>query len=254
MMAVFPPFLTIMSVPVFDIIPLFQSGSGGGFNTLAILLVPFAMPLIISFTLTFGYVLLYMGRALADSSMGRSDHPRYPLWDWQTIVEGIGRWIWAGIIGVGIGGMPAWLYGQIIGHFGPVDQIILALLLGLGIGYAQMGLAIAILHDNLASAHPMAIGQAIARIGRDYLMPWLVTTMAVLFMGLAWYTILALAPNLAVAAAGLWGFWVFFIYQGMVVMHVLGWCCFRNGAALGWFRHAPRWGSWDRPGRLYTNS
>ena len=37
---VFPPFLTIMSVPVFDIVLFFQEGPRGGFNPLALLVRP----------------------------------------------------------------------------------------------------------------------------------------------------------------------------------------------------------------------
>jgi len=255
LMAVFPPFLTIMSVPVFDILVFVRGESGEGFNPLAILLVPFALPLMISFTLTFGYVLLYLGRVLTNSAMGRTDHPRYPLWDWQTIVEGVGRWVWAGIVGLGVGGLPALIYIRVVERpYDPFDWIVVGAMLAAGAGYVQIGLAASILHDNIALAHPFSIARAIGRIGSDFLRPWLAAALAIGLTMTILYSVLYLIPSIPMAVAGLWGFWVFWIYESMVVMHLLGWCCYRNGAALGWFRHTPSWGGWERPGRIYSNS
>ena len=123
----FPPFLTIMSVPVFDLLLLIRSGPRGSFNPLALLLVPFAMPLIISFSMTIGYLLLYLGMVLAESALGRDDHPRFPLWDRQTIFEGMARWLWAALVGLGIGGLPLLAYGRLRGwEFGPLDWAVAA--------------------------------------------------------------------------------------------------------------------------------
>jgi hypothetical protein len=255
LLILFPPFLTIMSVPVFDIVLFFQDGPRGGFNPLALLLVPFALPLIISFTLTGGYLLLYFARVLTDGAMGRDDHPRFPLWDRQTILEGLGRWIWAGIVGLGIGALPALLYAKLRGgEFGPVDWAVVAVLIGLAAGYVQMGLAAAILHDNLAMAHPLAIARAVRVVGRDYLVPWILTALALLVAVVLWRIVMYHAPDLTLAAIGLWGLWVLLLYEGMVITHVLGRVCFRNAIGLGWFRREPGWSSWERSGRIYSNS
>jgi len=40
----------------------------------------------------------------------------------------------------------------------------------------------------------------------------------------------------------------------MVILHVLGRTCYRNSAGLGWYRREPKWNSWERPGRIYSNS
>lgn len=254
LLAVFPPFLTIMSVPVFDIVPFVRSGPTGGFNPLAILLLPFATPLILSFTLTFGYVLLYASRVLTDGAMGRRDHPRYPVWDWQTILEGAVRWAWAAVMGLAVVGPPIVLYVKLRGEFLPADWLVVAVLVALSAGYVQMGLAAAILHDSVAQVNPLTITEGIARIGRDYVVPWLTTAAALLLAVGAAYLVLFRAPSLTAAALGLYAAWIFWLYEAMVVMHVLGWTCYRHGAGLGWFRHAPKWGSWERPGRIYSKS
>lgn len=254
LLVVLPPFLAFMSIPVFDILPLFRSAPGGGFNALAILVIPLSLPLIVSFSMLFGYILLYFGRVLVNSSMGRDDHPRYPLWDWQTILDGVIRWGWAGIVGAGLGGLPALLYYQVCGRVDWIDRIVFVELLALGAGYAQMGLAAAILHDNVATANPVTIARAIYRIGWDYIWPSLATAVAITIGYVLADHVLNRIPDLTLAAFGLWGIWIYALYAGMVVMHILGYCYYRHGASLGWFHSQPKWGSWERPGRLYQNS
>ena len=250
----FPPFLTIMSVPAFDILMFFREGPRGGFNPLALLLIPFSLPLIISFTFTGGYLLLYFARVLTEGAMGRTDHPRFPLWDRHTILEGLARWLWAGIVGLGVGALPVLLYAKLRGEFGPLDWLAVAVLIGLAAGYVQMGLAAAILHDNLALAHPLSIARAVRIIGREYLAPWLMTAFALLLAVVLWRFVMFHAPNLTVAALGLWGLWVLLLYEAMVITHLLGLICYRNAIGLGWFRREPTWSSWERSGRIYSNS
>lgn len=250
----FPPLLAFLSIPVFDIVLLFRAGEREGFNPLALLVLPIATPLMMCFTLMFGYVLLYFGRVLVASSMGRDDHPRYPVWDWQTIVDGVIRWAWAGVVGVGIGALPLLVYFQFGGGFDWLGKGICLVLFSIGAGYAQMGLAAAILHDNVAVANPVTIGRAIYRLGGEYLRPWMTTTVIVLVGEAIWVRVLYHISDLALAAVGLWFFWLYVIFGGMVVMRSLGVCYSRNGATLGWFRARPRWGDWERPGRIYQNS
>lgn len=257
LLVVFPPLLAFLSIPVFDIVLLFRSGPRGSFNPLALIILPIATPMFVTFVLFFGYALLYLGRILVASSMGREDHPRYPRWDWQTILDGVIRWGWAAIIGAGVGGLPAWVYIQIRGELNMpawADQFVVLLLLAVGLGYAQMGLAAAILHDNIASAHPLTIARAIYRIGPEYLRPWLVTSLSVFLAEMLGRFVLNDIPNLHLAALGLWFFWIFSLYASMVSMRVLGHTYYRNGLALGWFRTQPRSGYWERPGQLYQNS
>ncbi len=249
-----PPFLMIMSVPVFDVLLFFRSGPRGGFNPLALLVLPVALPLILSFMMTFGYVLLYLGRILTDAAMGRRAHPRYPLWDRFLIFEGLVRWFWAVLLGIVIAGGPLLLYAKIRGQFEPVDWAVAALLLAISVGAVQLGLAASILHDSITMVHPVTIARAISRLGPEIIQPWIITSSAIILGAAVGFFALYRPPSLAVAAISLWAAWVFWIYEAMVVMHALGWACFRNSLALGWFGREPKWGAWDRPGRIYTNS
>lgn len=254
LLAFFPPFLTFMSVPVFDIVMFFRDGPRGGFNPLALLLLPFALPLMISFTFVFGYVLLYLALVLTDGAMGRNDHPKFPIWDRHTILEGLARWAWAGIVGLGVGALPIVLYVKLRGEFGPMDWVAVSALVGLAAGYVQMGLAAAILHDNFALAHPVSIAHAVRVIGREYLAPCMLTAFALFLAVVGWRLVMYHAPGVTAAGLGLWAFWVFVLYEAMVIMHVLGRTCYRNAAGLGWYRREPKWNSWERPGRIYSNS
>ncbi len=250
----FPPLLAFMSIPVFDMVLLFRSGPRGNFNPLALLILPLALPLILSFVMISGYALLYLGRVLTASAMGENDHPRFPLWDRHTIFEGLARWAWAALFGLGVGGLPMVLYWQACGSLNWHNPIIAVPLFAMAVCYAQMGLAAAILHDNIALANPIAIARAILRIGWDYLWPCLTTVIALSTGCGAWYFVMYRMPNLTFAALGLWAFWVFVLYEAMVVMRVLGWCYYRHGASLGWFRVRPKWGAWERTGNIYKNS
>ena len=60
-------------------------------------------------------------------------------------------------------------------------------------------------------------------------------------------TIVALAGVLAIqspplSAAAYWVFWIFAVYESLVVMRVLGLFYHRHARFLGWFRDRPRWG------------
>jgi hypothetical protein len=139
-------------------------------------------------------------------------------------------------------------------ELGTVDHVVVLLLLAVGLGYAQMGLAAAILHDSVGSAHPLTIAQAIYRIGPEYLRPWGVTTVAVFVGEMLGDVVLNEITDLNLAAVGLWFFWVYGMYAAMISARVLGHTYYRNGAALGWFRAQPKWGAWESSGRLYQNS
>ncbi|RUL89223.1 hypothetical protein [Tautonia sociabilis] len=255
LLTLFPPFMTFMSVPVFDVVLLFRDGPRGGFNPLALLLLPFAMPLILCFIFTSGYIMLYLARVLTDGAMGRAGHPNFPIWDRHTILEGLARWIWAGVVGLGVGALPVLLYVKLRGEFGPLDWAAVSVLIGLAAGYVQMGLAASLLQDDLTLAHPVAIARAVRVIGREYVPAWMMTAAALFLAVMAWRFAMTHSPgNLKVAALELWGFWVLVLYEAMLIMHVLGRTIYRNAAGLGWYRREPKWSSWERPGRIYTNS
>src|SRR4051794_9689595 len=59
LMVALPPFLTIMAIPVLDLVVNFTPENA--LNPINLLIVPFTLPLVISFTLTMGYLLLFLG-------------------------------------------------------------------------------------------------------------------------------------------------------------------------------------------------
>jgi hypothetical protein len=248
----FPPFLWLMSIPVFDVIAALAPR--GEFNALALLIVPFTLPLVSSFALTLGYALLFLGQVLVASALGEDDHPGLPEWDSQHILEGLGRLVWAVLVGLVVGGLPLLLYWMNCGDVDLFDRIIFVELLALGAGYAQMALTAALLHESLLAANPITVLIAIGRIGWSYLFPCLVTGFALMSSGTALTAVLFHSPSLTVAAFGLWGFWLFLLYSAMVVMRVLGLTYYRHASALGWCRVRPRWATSTRTGRIYANS
>jgi hypothetical protein len=234
LMVFLPPFLAIMALPVFDM--MVDITPENALNPINLLIIPFSLPLVISSTLTIGYVLLFLGRIVTSSASGQEDHPRFPIWDRLEILEELARWIWAALTGLAIGGLPAMVYWE---HCGEVDWLDLALFIVLaivGISYAQMALMTSLLHDSLAAANPITVIRSIARIGEGYLAPCLVTTLAI-FLGLtAWRMVLLHSPNMGLGLVGLWACWVFTLYAAMMVVRVLGTLYYKNETRLAWFR------------------
>src|SRR4051794_38307342 len=175
----FPPCLWILSLPVFDAIAIVDPFNKGNW-ALGLLVMPIFLPLVFSFAMTFGYVLLVLGQMLVASALGEDDHPRWPEWHPAEISEGLARWFWAGLFGVALGGFPVLLYWV---HCGPIDwfdRVIFAELVFVGAGYAEMALAAALLHDTLVAANPYTVLQAIVRVGWDYVQPCVVVGMALM--------------------------------------------------------------------------
>ena len=164
-----PPFLAVMTLPVIDLFA--EISSKNALSPIVLLLLPVALPLIGSFVLVAGFVLLFYGRVLAASAFGEDDHPRWPSWDLHEIAEGLGRWLWACLMGFAIGGFPAVAYWIYCGEVDVMDRIIFVDLLGIGLAYAMMALAAAMLHENLLAANPAAVVVAIRRVGWDYVGP-----------------------------------------------------------------------------------
>lgn len=252
LLVLMPLFLWLMSVPVFDIIAAIAPK--GEFTSLALLVVPIATPLIVSFGMVLGYILLFLGHVLVASSLGEVDHPAWPAWDSMHILEGLGRLFWAALVGLVLGGVPAVVYWVNCGDIDTLDEVVLSELLAVGLGYAQMALAASLLHDRLLEANPITALRAIRRIGWGYLYPCLVSTIAVLFSGVVLDVVLFHAVSLVAAAVGMWAFWVFTLYLAMVAARILGQTYYRHAEDLGWCRGRPRWASSSRTGRIYANS
>lgn len=254
LLVVMPPLVWFLSVPVLDLIRFTWSGPRGNFNPFALVLLPFFVPLGACFALVLGYVLLVLGAVLVSSAMGEYDHPRWPVWDRFVIIEGLGRWFWALAIGLGFGGAPVVLYFNNFGADSLTDRIILAVLIVLAAGYAQMGLAAALLHDNLLAANPWTVLGSIARIGSGYIMPSMTAGIAALGTIAAFYAALFRMPSLELAAVGLWGAWLISLYLAMVACRMLGLTYDRYAPQLAWFGRRPKWEITGRVGRIYVNS
>lgn len=248
-----PPILFMLSLPVFDWIAIVDPFRRADW-ALGLLALPIFIPLLLSFSMMLGYTLLVLGQMLVASAMGEADQPRWPEWNPETITEGLGRWLWAGIFGVVVGGFPTVLYWIYCGNIDWFDRIIFFDLIILGAGFAQMGLAAALLHETLIAANPITVVLAITRIGWDYVQPSLVAGVSVMLSGGLLWMVLFRMPSIRLAAFGLWGFWVFALYSAMVSLRMLGLTYYAHSDALVWFRYRPKWATSSRSGRLYTNS
>ncbi len=104
----FPPVLWGLSLPIFDFIAYLEQTKSHW--ALGLMVLPVFLPVMFSFVMTLGYVLLFLGYMLVASAMGENDHPRWPEWHPAEISEGIARWVWALLLGVALGGLPIALY------------------------------------------------------------------------------------------------------------------------------------------------
>ena len=249
----FPPALWLLTLPIFDVIAVLQPFTKGDW-ALGLLVLPVFGPLLFSFVMTLGYVLLVLGQMLVASAMGDGDHPRWPEWHPNQIAEGIGRWLWASLFGAVLAGFPIIAYWVRCGDLDWFDRVVITELVVVAAGYAQMALAAALLHDNIIAANPITVISAVVRIGWRYLQPSLVAGIALIMIFGAFSAVLSEVSSLKVAFAALWIFWVFTLYTGMVVMRMIGLTYYLHANQLGWFRRLPRWGLPTRVGKIYSNS
>jgi hypothetical protein len=253
LLVLFPPALWFLSLPIFDFIAVLQPLTKGDW-ALGLVVLPVFVPLMFSFAMTFGYVLLFLGHVLVAAAMGENDHPRWPEWHPGDISEGLGRWIWAALSGIAIGGAPimaCWSY------YGRVDWPGAALLVIVGLagaGFAQMALAASLMHDTIIAANPVTVIAAIAHIGWGYLKPCVVGGVAIVLTGLGVWGLLYHMPRMWMEAVALWAFWVFALYEAMVVLRMLGLTYHAHAVELLWFRRRPRWATSRYHGRIYVNS
>jgi hypothetical protein len=234
----FPPAFWFTSLPLISTIATLLSGN---LTTSARFGLMFLLLLTPCFVLVLGYALLFLGRVLVSSALGEVEHPRWPGWDLDEMVRGVGRWFWAVVVGVVVGGLPALAYWISCGDIDPIDLVIFAELLAVGAAYAQMALLASILHDDPLAANPITVLRAIVRVGWSWARPCLVSGFALVLGIVALRGLLAISqPSLA--ALALWACWVLIMYLAMVALRVLGLCYHRHARALGWFRDRPRWG------------
>ncbi len=233
-----PPFLAIMALPVIDLLVQFRPDNA--LNPVNLLIVPFTMPLVVSFGLTVGYILLFLGRMLTASSLGDEHHPRFPAWNRIEILEELARWIWAGLMGAVIGGFPAASFWVRCGDLDALDWFLFLDLVLLGVSYAQMALMAALFNETLLAANPITVLSSIARVGWGYLTPCLVTAASVLVASWCWFLVLYHSAGVGWGVVGLWACWVLTLYLAMALTRMLGFLYARHSQALGWFETGER--------------
>lgn len=253
LMVFFPPLLWILSLPIFDVIAVLQPFTKGDW-ALGLLVLPVFGPLLFSFMMTLGYVLVFLGQMLVGSALGEMDQPRWPEWHPHDIMEGIGRWVWAFLLGFALGGFPLVLYWRACGDIDWLDWIVFADLVIVGAGVALMALAASLLHDNIVAANPYTVFTAIWRTGWDYIKPSVVAGLALMAVAAAFWSMLFYTSSMLIAGLALWCFWVFTLYVAMVVVRIIGLTYYTHSGELAWFRRRPRWGTPARFGRIYSNS
>jgi len=248
-----PPLLWLLTLPIFDIIAVLQPIDKSHW-ALGLLVVPVIVPMIFSFMMIFGYVLLFLGYVLVSSSLGENDHPRWPEWHPSDIAEGVGRWFWAACIGLSIALAPIGLYLLRRHELGWLDWVILGELGVVGGGYAVTALAASLLHENIIAANPVTVIAAIAQIGWAFLKPSLVAGCTLAFAALGVWVLLYHVPTPRLEALGLWVYWVVLLYLAMVVMRIMGLTYHARALDLHWFRKPPRWATTRHHGHIYANS
>jgi hypothetical protein len=248
----FPPILWTLSLPIFDIIAYLDHLKADW--RLGLMVMPVMVPVGFSFSMTFGYALLFLGHVLVSSAMGEIDHPRWPEWHPVDISEGIIRWVWAALLGFAIGGAPIVFYWMHCGEVDWVDWVVIAGLSMVGAGYAQMALAAALLHENVVAANPITVFGAIGRLGWSYLRPCLLATVALAATVLGVWGLLYKMPRMWMEALALWAYWVIVLYLAMATLRMMGLTYHAHAHDLTWFRRRPQWASSSRDGQIYANS
>ena len=238
LLVIFPPILWVVSIMAMVLGGALLMGIGLVKLVSLISMIPVALGV---FGVG-GFLLLYFGRVLASSAIGEMHHPKWPDWELSALSFGFGRWIIAIVVGGVVGGIPAIAYWIYCGDIGVFDAIILSELIAVGAIYALMALLASILHDDPWGANPFTVVRAIRIVGWGYAEPCLAAGIATVLAG----TILGLAIEVEspfLSALFFYGFWVFALYEAMVVLRVLGLFYRRHAKALGWFRGRTGWSS-----------
>jgi hypothetical protein len=234
-----PPLFWFTSLPLMSLGSLLAAGNSPWtrFGSM------FLFSVVPCFAMALGYSLLFLGRVLVSSALGEVYHPRWPGWGVEEMAGGVGRWFWAIVVGLVVGGVPAVAYWIYCGDVDPLDVVVLAELIAVGAVYAQMALLASLLHDDPLGANPITVVRALIRVGWrwTYIRACLVSGFALIVAIGAFRGLFAISQPV-LAAAALWAFWVLVLYLAMVVLRVLGLCYHRHARAFGWFRDRPRWG------------
>jgi hypothetical protein len=237
-LVILPPLLWLTSAPVVGGIEAVRTAQGTPLGLIGLFMLTAGSAGLFA---VLGYTLLFLGKVLASSALGEVHNPRWPDWEISAIWFGLSRWLWAGLVGAVVGGVPAVFYWVNCGDIDLFDAMILSELLAAGAVYALMALLASVLHDDLLAANPLTVVGAIVRVGWGYAIPCLVCGAVVVATGTLLLASFA-ASNDVVSAFLFWLFWLSALYGAMVVLRVLGLFYWRNAKVLGWFRGRTGWG------------
>ena len=232
-----PPLLWITSVPFITML-MALTGQGSSFSIAALLII---IPALLGLSVILGYALLFLGRVTASSAMGEVHHPHLPDWDLSSILFGLGRWMWAGLVGGLVGGLPSVVYWIYCGHIDFVDSIILVQLAALGAIYALMALLAAILYEDILAANPITVLAAVRKVGVGYARPCLLAGTVGMILGMMFTGSFEVESPL-LSAFLFWLSWVTALYLTMVTLRVLGLFYHEHARTLGWFHNRTGWG------------
>ncbi len=228
MLAMIPPLLWFGSVPLFALVPMIASASAVTLLGLVLLL-----PELVILGVVLGHTLLFLGDVVVTSCLGAVTLPRQATWSLSKIVRGWGRWLWAGLFGGVVGGMPALIYWIDCGDVDWFDRVVLIDLILPGLAYAQMAVVIALISESpWAVAHPILILRAIGAGGWSYLGPCLVTGVFLSVVVGLFEACLAIGQPI-VQVVAFWHWWVLVLYLAMVGLRFLGLFCFRKRVLTG---------------------
>ena len=198
---------------------------------------------------------MFFGQMFVASALGEPDHPSWPEWDSHEIAEGLGRWVWAGVFGLALGGFPVdALLGLSAATSTGSTVIVFADLVVLGAGYAWSPWPPSCCTTASSLANPVTVLWAICQVGWDFVMPCVTGGAGSdLRPGRCW-AVFFLDPD----RAG-WRSWPsggsgsLALYLAMVVLRMVGLTYHAHSQQLVWFKRRPKWGI-PRSGKIYPNS
>ena len=158
------------------------------------------------------------------------------------------------ILGVVLGGLPIALFWGSGREINWLHGVVLVNLLLVATAFGQMALAGGPFarHDHCRQPGDHHDSDPAGRLGLSPAMRG--CQCGLLLGGLGVYGLLFRMPRMWMEAVALWAFWVFVLYEGMVVMRMLGLTYHAHAVHLVWFRRRPRWATSRLHGRIYNNS
>ncbi len=237
LLGIFPPLCVVTSVFSFGLREFVFSGN----EVMTMGALTMVFPALILLMLILGTGLRYLEQVLESSTRGEDRPPRWSRSNVFEILTCLGRWLGALAFGLAIGVALAWVYQAQTADFPEAArrgyvELITAVLFGLGGLFWPMSILAVTLHQSVRAANPILVLAAIVRSGRGYLGISLLFGLACAVTA-TWAALLYHIPNILATVVGVYLFWVFFWYEGMVLMRRLGLFYQKRARAVGWFSH-----------------